>query len=476
MKMIRTLFFIIWASALIAQPVDTSSLFTLDRYLQWVEKYHPLMKQAALLADQAAAAGLEAKGGFDPKWYGEFENKSFDQKNYFRAGEAGLKVPVWWGADIKMAYSWSSGQFVNPKDQLPENGQAIVGIEVSILQGLFFDERRAQVHLAQLMSQANEATRETMINDFLLEAITTYWQWAFHYKVLEIYQSSLSLATNRFQITKASYLQGDKPAIDTLEAFIQVQNRSIQLIEATVNFQNASLMLSNYLWYENLTPLEVTSSLRPESLTVASAENPYFLASGELTTQLTNHPALKSLAVKQQQLKIKEKWKKEQFKPILNINYNFLSNGFDWTSNTSDASLVNNLITENYKWGVTFNYPLLLRKERGGLELIRLEKSENQLKQKQKQLEIENKISAIYQQLTNVFEQLSLQQKMVYNYQSLLVAENEKFRIGESSIFLLNNREQKLIDEQKKLNKLLTAYHKLKWKLEWAKGALGNGD
>ena len=61
---------------------------------------------------------------------------------------------------------------------------------------------------------------------------------------------------------------------------------------------------------------------------------------------------------------------------------------------------------------------------------------------------------------------------MVGNYETLLDAEFEKFRIGESSIFLLNSREQKLIDSQMKLNKLQTEFQKLKWKLRGAKGQL----
>ncbi|MGQ3015574.1 MAG: TolC family protein, partial [Flavobacteriales bacterium] len=42
----------------------------------------------------------------------------------------------------------------------------------------------------------------------------------------------------------------------------------------------------------------------------------------------------------------------------------------------------------------------------------------------------------------------------VNNYQRLLDAENRKFGIGESSLFLLNSRESKLIESQQKLIEL----------------------
>ncbi|MEM6964856.1 MAG: TolC family protein [Bacteroidota bacterium] len=468
----RILLFLILTIPTFGQNIDTTQIFSLGSYLKWVRTYHPVMQQAALLENKADASLLEARGVFDPKWYGEYEDKSFDNKNYFRVGDAGLKVPVWFGADVKLSYLWSNGTFLNPADNLPVGGQALVGIEVPVLQGLTFDQRRAQVKQARLFREANEATRRVIVNDLLLKAIETYWKWAFQNQVVGIYQYSLDLAEDRFRIIKESFLQGDKPAIDTLESLIQIQDRTLQLTEAQISFQNATLELSNFLWFENMTPLEVSEGLRPQSLESMwdpVAERP----TNELLRNLSrNHPELQSILIKQNQLDIKERLKREQFKPNLRLNYNFLGNGFNWTSNTGDDLGVNNLLTENYKWGISFSYPLLLRKERGGLELVRLEQLDNQYKLGEKELKISNKIKAVYQQIEITYDQLRTFREMVENYQGLLAAENEKFRIGESSIFLLNSREQKLIEAQLKENKMQSEFQKLRWKLEWAKGQL----
>lgn len=470
--MIRIFFFLLISVSAFGQKIDSTQVFSLEEYLTWVRAYHPVMQQANLLENKADASLLEARGIFDPKWFGEYEDKSFDQKNYFRIGEAGLKIPTWFGIDVKMAYLWSNGQFLNPEGSLPTNGQAILGIEVPLLQGLTFDQRRAQVQQARLLQEGNDAVRRTIVNELLLKAIETYWKWAYQNQILQVYENSLNLARDRFQLVKASFEQGDKPAIDTLESLIQIQNREIQYTQAKVDFRNATLDLSNFLWFENLTPLEVSENLRPEKLEadwnfLEEKPNDNFLR-----TIADSHPELQSILVKQQQLDIKEKLKRELFKPNLRVNYNFLGNGFDWTDNSSSENVVNNLVTENYKWGVKFSYPLMLRKERGGLELVRIEQLENQYKLGEKQLKITNKIIAIYQQLETTFGQIITLENMARNYETLLEAEFEKFRIGESSIFLLNNREQKLIEAQMKLNKLQTEFQKLKWKLRGAKGQL----
>jgi outer membrane protein TolC len=340
------------------------------------------------------------------------------------------------------------------------------------LQGLVFDQRRAQVQQARLLKDGNAAIRRTMVNDLFLQAIETYWKWAFQNQIRQVYENSLNLAQDRFQLVKSSFEQGDKPAIDTLESLIQIQNRQLQYTQAQVDFRNATLNLSNFLWFEDLTPLEVSENLRPEDLQAEWSfleEKP----NDEFIRNIADsHPELQSILIKQQQLNIKEKLKREQFKPNLRFNYNFLGDGFDWTDNSPSETVVNNLVTENYKWGLKFSHPLLLRKERGGLELVRIEQLENQYKLGEKQLKISNKINAIYQQLETTFGQINTLESMVVNYETLLDAEFEKFRIGESSIFLLNSREQKLIDSQMKLNKLQTEFQKLKWKLRGAKGQL----
>ena len=83
---------------LTGQSFDTTKVFTLDRFLNWVRLYHPVVQQANLLDDKATANLLQSKGAFDPKLYGDYEDKSFDKKNYFQYAEVGLKVPTWfWG-------------------------------------------------------------------------------------------------------------------------------------------------------------------------------------------------------------------------------------------------------------------------------------------------------------------------------------------------------------------------------------------
>lgn len=443
--------------------VDNSRVFPLDSFVNWVRAYHPVMQQVGLLDANTAAEQMKARGGFDPKAFGDYEHKSFTDKNYFRIGEAGLKVPTWFGADVKLAYTWADGIFLNPENNLPVAGQAVAGVEMPLLQGLMFDARRAQVLQASLVRDANIAEARQITNDLLLSAIETYWEWAYAYQVVQVFENSLDLAEARFEIARQNFFQGDKPAIDTLETLIQVENREILLNEALVDFENARLDLSNFLWYEDLVPLELDKSRLPQEV------RPIVFQNLMDSDWLINHPSLQAIDVKRQSLEIKERLKRENLKPQLNVEFNFLSDGADFTP---ESDGFNAFLNENYKWGVNFSYPLFTRKERAGLELVRLEQLDNGFKFNQKRLELQNKAAAILQQLEQTQVQLSTQRTINTRYEQLLEAENIKFRIGESSIFLVNNREQKLIDAQLKLQKLEVEVQKLLRKLDWAMGRL----
>jgi outer membrane protein TolC len=128
-----------------------------------------------------------------------------------------------------------------------------------------------------------------------------------------------------------------------------------------------------------------------------------------------------------------------------------LADQFDFTPG-SDAG-VRPLVTDNYKWGFTFRQPLLLRKARSGVALTDIKIAQTEWKLQQKQRELTTKLTAYWQEWETRQQQLELSAAVVRNYEELLAAERVKFGLGESSVFLLNSRQQKLLNSQLKLLK-----------------------
>ena len=97
--------------AIASLPVFSQKTWSTDAFLQQVRNNHPFAKQATLLDAEAEATLLAARGGFDPKVYGDWERKSFDGKNYFNLAEGGVKLPSWYGIERR---------FLEPREQVAE--------------------------------------------------------------------------------------------------------------------------------------------------------------------------------------------------------------------------------------------------------------------------------------------------------------------------------------------------------------------
>ena len=444
---------------------QAGSVYPVETYLEQVRTQYPLFLRAELQTARATAQQQIARGAFDPKLYGTFDQKEFKGKNYYRIGEAGVKVPTLPGIDVKAAYTWSDGVFLNPEATLPEAGQLVAGVELRLGRGLLFDDRRAALRQADLLTDLTLAERDLLRNEIILAAATAYWNWAFAYEQVRIYEQAAELTRRRLVLVRESFLQGDKPAIDTLETTIQLRNREAAYLSAQQELVTARLSLSTFLWAGE-TPLVLHPDQQPMPLegTVERVEL--------ILENLVNHPKLRQFDLKRQQIALKERLYREDLKPDIRASYNLLSDGTDFTPGSDGDGGFDQLLTANYKWGVAIEYPLLQRKARGNLELLRLDDLENDYNLRTTELDLRNKVLAYLQALDLLREQLLLQQEAQRGYELLLEAEREKFRIGESSIFLLNSREQKLIEAQLKVQKLRAELQKTGYKLRYAAGIL----
>ena len=332
-KNICIIFCVFLYLSLSAQTIDSTKILTEKAYLDWVTQYHPVIQRANLLTPIAAAYQLKARGGFEPKIVGDIQKKSFDGKNYFTIGDTGFKIPTWLGAEVKAGYNWANGIFLNQEYTLPDNGQAYIGVKWALGRGLLIDERRATIQKAEVIVSANEATQRQMINNLLLKAGKVYWEWVKSYNEIRVYRQALDLSSQRFKGIKSSFLQGDKPAIDTLESLIQVQNRQLALQEVRINYENQSRILSNFLWYDNELPIEISDLLKPPFYEeIILVENNLDIES-LINNLAEDHPTLLQYQLQLEQLAIDRQLGKEQLKPQIDVEFNLLASGLTSSMN-----------------------------------------------------------------------------------------------------------------------------------------------
>ena len=111
--------------------------------------------------------------------------------------------------------------------------------------------------------------------------------------------------------------------------------------------------------------------------------------------------------------------------------------------------------------------PLLLREARADYKIARSKIEQNQLDTDYKQQELHTKITAYKNEVINYRNQIDIAQQNIINYRRLLNAEETRFGNGESSLFLINSRENKLLEAEQKLIELrlkfVNSYNQLKW-------------
>jgi outer membrane protein TolC len=440
------------------------------QFLNWVKQEHPKIKEVNQRLLQAQSPMLIAKGNFDPKWNFAMERKKFEGKNYYTLSENQLSIPSRWGFRFKAGYDFTSGTYLNPFDVKPINGQAVLGFDLPLLQGLFFDEYRLMLREAEIHVNIQKIAVQQVINDLLLDAAKSFIDWLVAYQQKEVQNQALILAKIRLSDMVFSFYSGDKPAVDTVEVYVNVLTREASFLDASLDYQLTSREINNYLWRDNqplnsdlFFPLETTEM------------NPTVTQNVDFWVQRTlrDHPDLAILRLSGNQYQIERKWALEQFKLILNLQFNALANGRTFQQEM-DFRSENFFLENNYKFGLRAQIPIIFRKERGRLQLIDGKLQEWEYKILDKSQFLATKTNQFYSAFAILNNQVTNLKNQSTQLNTLFEAEKIKFDAGESSVFLLNAREQKNLEINMKLIKTTGEWVKSYYALLWASGQLVN--
>lgn len=438
MKQFQFIVFLFFSSFVFGQDKNPQEL-TYNEYLGYVKKYHPMVKSANLEVNSAQANLMMARGGFDPKIEVDFDKKQFKDKEYYSILNSSFKIPTWYGIEVKAGFDNSEGVYLNPQNTLPNQGLTSLGINIPLGQGLLINQRMADLRKAKIQIQLSQAERKLQAIEVLYNASIAYFNWKRNYSEVQLYSTYLKNAQIRFEGVASLIKNGDKPAIDSVEAGIIVRNRKLNLEDSQLKLAKAKLELSNFLWLENNVPLELQNTIIPEE----NLENTIkeTLKTNELlaeTISIENHPKINSLQSKLDILEVERKLKTNSLLPKIDLGYHYLSEPNYW----------NDTNFNNYKVGVNFNFPLFLRKERGGLQLAKFKIQDTQYSLDLERVQLKNKISAQQTEINSLERQRKLISDLVKDYNIMLSSEERLFSFGESSIFLINSRENNLVSSQ----------------------------
>jgi outer membrane protein TolC len=438
---------------------------SIENTLDIVRKYHPVIKQSFLQNEMAKNELRASKGVFDPSIQINNEEKTYDNKLYYKYNTSELKIPLWYGIDIKAGTENNLGERLDP--MLTKNKSAFVGVSMDPFRGLIVDKRNAIVKQAKSFVELTKNEQLLVVNDLLLDATSAYWNWVNAYNTNAILTRSVQNNKERYEVIKKSFVAGDRAPIDTTEALTQLQTFEMMQSQATLDLQKAKLELSNYFWTDNGLPYELDEKVSPTNNFNVSTINEIEL--GRLEEQVNQaiqlHPKLKMMNAKSDMLDIEKRLKTIELFPSLKLNYNALDNNLNNISTSINSS-------NNVKYGLSLTMPLFQRKARGELAKTKNKMEDLQWDKRYLSLEIENKVRSSFAEFYALKQQIKTNEAILNANKLLFETENTKFQMGESSLFLINSRELKFIETEQKHIALKTKFYQSIYKNLWAMGSL----
>ena len=454
-----SLLFLLFFCVQFATAQDTLKL-SHQEFLSVVKNYHPLAFRYRLQNQIAKAEIQSARGNFDPTLAGKNGTKTIDGIEYYRETNVGLGVPTWYGIELNGSYNYIDGQKLNNSDT--RGGLYQFGITLPLAKNLLYDKRRALLDQAKFGLQMTEAEQLLLTNDLMLAAENAYWDWVKTFEVYQLQSRAVKINQDRLTFIKKTYDYGERAANYTTEAHTQLQSFELEQKDAYLEFVKATQELSLFLWTENQQPYDVERLIVPsETLTNNIAYNSYLTLINEINSEsLGNHASLLYYFQKQNILESERRLKFQSLLPKVDFTYNF----FNKENYRTDFFP---LFQNNYQYGLKLEIPIFLRQARADYRIAKFKIQQNELDTDYKRQEINAKINTYKNVVINYNQQINLATQNAINYERLLKAEETKYANGESSLFLINSRENKVIDVQEKLLELrlkfLEGYNQLKW-------------
>lgn len=443
------LLFVFFTEYIVAQ--DSLSY---EKYIGLVKAFHPIAKKSNLEIEISKNKIKSAKGQFDPVIGAKIGKKTLNGTNYYNDKSLELYIPTWYGMNVIGKANNVAG---NRLDNSTTTGQyQTLGVELPLAKGLFFYERRATLKQAQKYLTMTENEQNIVMNDLILNASEAYIEWLQHYKTVKIIREGLKNAQELQNMVRKAYEFGERPAIDTVEVRSQLQHFQIKLHDAETHFQNAKIKMAQFLWNSNQQQILVPEQVSPQELGFRDAH-----LSDSIFDE-TTHNVLAYYKNKGEFLDIEKRLKFQSLLPKIDFVYNFIYR------NNNPALL----FQDNFQYGIKAEIPIFQRTARADYINTKIKIQQNILDFQQKKQEISVKYQEYKNDLENYILQSKLAEENVKLAEQLLRGEHIRFKNGESSVFLLNSRQVKLLESREKQAEIHAKGQKSLFKIRWIQNML----
>ena len=412
----------------------TPIMLTLEALLETVNRNFPPLRAALLERPIAQADLLNQEGRFDLVLRARLDtqNLGFYQNERF---EISLEQPTQaWGSTLYSGYGISQGRYpdYDGKAVTNEAGQYRAGIRVPLARDREIDGRRADLGKARIGLRLADLSIDQQRLAILQTATRRYWDWVAAGRRLLIANTLLDVAIGRDLILQEAVRIGALPQFEKLDNERIVLQRRNNVVEARRSLENASIELSLFLRDDAGQPLLAESArLIPGFPDPAPLTEEQVL--DDMIAALSRRPEVLRFIFQRNQVQIDKKLAENQRKPNIDLFAEYLREAGGGLVKRGPNDL---------RVGLVFDLPLQRRQATSRLQNAeaRLGQIDQREKFQQDQVTADvrdaaSAVKAAFDRSTVVSEELTITRRVED-------AERLRFELGDSTLFVLNQREQ----------------------------------
>lgn len=436
-------------------------------FVEIVKTNHPDIISSDLERKIATYKRIEAQGAFDPSinsqnFYNRFNSSSAvgDTQEAFTSNTS-LDFLTGYGAKFGLGGKFAQGDIKTPISPTGETGEYFVKMQIPLLRDAIYNSKSVKEKTSKLSE---------VLADYLLfrtklmtldSASKSYWDWVANKKILDTETNLLGLVTDLVNFVQEQADHGNLPQIDVVEAQREVQKRQGRVNKAIRSMQESSINLSKFTWTKAGNPYAISEAKQvPTKIDLPQELNKDELEEAKLNSLITR-PEFKALDLSREISTLERKLAKNQILPQLDA---YLSSGIETGQDSIEGPTV--------EAGINLSIPLRVRTARGQMQQAKLKIKQLNLKERQLIqsvfLEIEDTASAVdtsYQRFLAANQDYELSLK-------LEEGEEERFKLGDSTVFLVIRRQRATVEANIELIKTITDYHKARVKFMLVQGQL----
>ena len=377
-------------------------------------------------------------GNFDTNLAVQYEKKDYPVTDgeYFSTA---FEKPIENGMEFSLAYRKAEGTQEYNNIKTGDNGEMLLGVKVPV-SSVANDINKRKLNLESARQDTAIVDYQTKNNIRLLyfDTVAAYYKLLYFKQSLQLVNDLLNNAKERESIVAKKVELGSLAKIANLEAKQQIINRQQQLLSTQNNYQNA---LENFSKYLNLrSDMFLQEYMLPSLLDVKKS---YIQTHHSLEDALENRPDLQVFDYDIKKLELENKFTSISKYPELNVG---LYGVHDFKEG------------EGFKITLGMDFPIEQRRYTG--KRLEIKKSIQNIDQKK-----EKKIIHIRTELNTINNSIETLQSNIENarlevnlVEELEAAENKKYDIGLSNLFMVNQREIYTLGVKKKFLKYNLEY------------------